>query len=91
MATVYAQLPVRLQAKEWCFPTSTLRECRHVTKAYLRQPNMEVLLRDREADTDLFVQTALAPALQKALGLYIRSLEANKKGGGAAKAASGSA
>ena len=54
-------------------------EARHVSKMLMRQPTLDKLTADREADVEHFVNFVTQPAIQKPLGRYLEALKAKSK------------
>jgi len=55
------------------------REARHVSKMLMRQPTLDRLTADREADIEHFVNFVTQPQIQKPLGKYLEALKAKSK------------
>merc|ERR1712080_355986 len=51
------------------------REARHISKMMMRQPTLEKLTMDKQADIDLFCKFIVQPQIQKPIGLYLEALK----------------
>lgn len=54
-------------------------EARHVTKMLMRQPTLDKLTKDKEADIDHFCNFITQPKIQKPMGLYLEALKNKSK------------
>lgn len=54
-------------------------EARHVTKMLMRQPTLEKLTSDRQADVDFFTNFIQQPQIQKPMGRYLEALKSKGK------------
>jgi len=54
-------------------------EARHVSKMLMRQPTLDRLTADREADVEHFANFVTQPQIQKPLGQYLEALKAKSK------------
>merc|ERR1712241_27478 len=54
-------------------------EARHVSKMLMRQPTLDRLAADREADVEHFANFVTQPSIQKPLGRYLEALKAKSK------------
>ena len=77
-----------VQSREECLAEATKMvhklvkipgEARHVSKMLMRQPTLDRLTADREADVEHFANFVTQPQIQKPLGLYLEALKAKSK------------
>jgi len=54
-------------------------EARHVTKMLMREPTLEKLTSDKQADIDYFVNFITQPKIQKPMGMYLDALKNKSK------------
>ena len=54
-------------------------EARHVTKMLMREPTLEKLTRDKQADIQHFTHFITQPEIQKPMGRYLEALKNKSK------------